>query len=85
MFNYGRMSTLEIVEEWGYYNDLLSSEEEVSERFDAEIAPAVVAKYGEDDTIAMNEAFNNWTDSLCKDGELHELQYENYEYVGRWA
>lgn len=85
MRNYNSLSILDIVEEWGYDNGLLSSEEEVSERFDENIAPFVIEQYSEDDRIAMNEAFNDWTDSLCKDGELHELQYENYEYVGKWA
>ena len=80
-----KKSTLRIIEEWGATEGLLSSEEEVSERFDESIAPFVIEAYGEDDKVAMNEAFNNWTDQLCKDGELHEFQYNNYEYVGRWA
>jgi hypothetical protein len=33
------------------------------------------------DTIAMCEAWNNYTDSLCKDGELTDLQYH---YCPAW-
>lgn len=52
----------------------------IREAFDAfttEILPAVVKTYGERDTIAMREAWNDYTDSLTKDGELNDLQY-NY-------
>lgn len=73
---------LYIVEALAEHKGFISSEEELSERFDRDVAPAVVAEYGEDDTVAINEAFNNWTDALCKDGEIHLEQYNNYCYVG---
>ena len=38
-----------------------------------------------DDGPAMREWFNNWTDSLCQDGQIHSLQYENYTNVGKYA
>lgn len=48
------------------------SEEDFSARFDAEIAPLVIEKYGPDDEPAMNEAFCNWVDDLQKNGEISE-------------
>ena len=31
-----------------------------------------------DDEIAINEAFNNYTDSLCKDSEISDYHYNNW-------
>ena len=76
---------LEIVEEFAHDNGLISSEEELSEKFDEEIAPSVVKQYGEDDEPAMNETFNNWSDSLRDEGQIHEEQYNNYCYVGKYS
>jgi len=66
-------------------NGLIDSEDALSERFDEEIADLVIEQYGEDDEPAMSEAFNNWSDSLCKDGEIHEVQYSNYCYTGDYS
>jgi hypothetical protein len=41
-----------------------------------EIRPHVVAQYGEDDQPALSESWNNYTDSLCKDGDLTALQIQ---------
>tara|TARA_Y100001951_G_C11198349_1_gene215637 strand:- start:540 stop:716 length:177 start_codon:yes stop_codon:yes gene_type:complete len=30
------------------------------------------------DYVAKREAWNNWTDSLCKDGKITSWQYENW-------
>lgn len=38
-----------------------------------------IAKYiRKDDEAALNEAFNNWTDALCKDGDITERQYDTW-------
>ncbi len=83
--NFANYDLLEIVEAFAEDNGLISSEEELSARFDDEILPYVIEKYGEDDQPAINEAFNDWTDILCKDGALHDEQYNKYCYVGRLA
>ena len=83
--NFHSVDLLEIVEFFAEDNGWIASEEELSERFDDEILPHVIEKYGEDDQPAINEAFNDWTDMLCKDGELHDEQYNKYCYVGRLA
>ena len=83
MTNFNKVDLLEIVEYWADSENLISSEEELSERFDSDILPLIIEQCGEDDEPAINEGFNDWSDSLCKDGELHEEQYNNYCYVGR--
>jgi hypothetical protein len=78
-------SALELVESWAEDWHCISSEEELSELFDSEIAPMVIAQYGENDEPAINEAFNDWTDGLCSDGVIHEEQYSSYCYVGKYS
>ncbi len=85
MLNWNRVEMLEVVELYAEDNDGIASEEELSKRFDEEVASYVVEKYGEDDSVAMNEAFNDWSDMLCKEGEIHEEQYNNYCYVGKYS
>lgn len=46
-----------------------------AEQFQNEIYDAIVAQYGPEDSCAMAEAWNDYTDSLCKDGQLNDLQY----------
>ena len=44
----------------------------------AEAVPALVEMYGRDDSVAFfSEDWNNYTDALCKDGELTNLQYKH--------
>lgn len=85
MTNWNKIDLLEIVEAFAADNGLIASEEELSERFDAEVLPLIIEQYGEDDAPAINEGFNDWSDGLCKDGELHPEQYSQYCYVGRLA
>lgn len=89
MVNFTGMTELQSVE--SYIEGLLDSsnnypdEQSLSDAFDENIAPLVIEQYGEDDEPAMNEAFNDWTDSECKEGNLHTCQYNNYCYVGEWS
>lgn len=53
--------------------------EEAVDSFTENILPIVVEQYGPDDTISQREAFNDWTDALCKDGEITQWQYENWD------
>lgn len=76
---------IEIIEAYAADNGGYDSEEALSAAFDDQIAPFVIEQYGEDDEPAMNEAFCDWTDSLCKDGVIHELQYQQYCYVGKYS
>lgn len=42
------------------------------------VAPAVITMYGSNDKAAMRTAFNDWTDQLCKAGEITERQYNTW-------
>lgn len=53
--------------------------EQICEIFEMEIAPLVRQEYGADDYIALREEFNNWTDALCKDGQITEEMYEDMD------
>jgi len=49
--------------------------------FETGILPFVTESYerdGEPDLPARSEAWNNWTDALCKDGEISDWQYANW-------
>ena len=40
--------------------------------------PYIVEAYGPQDKPAIREAWNNFTDMLCKDGEITLKQYETW-------
>lgn len=54
---------------------------EAFDSWESDIKPAVVAQYGADDSVALSESWNDYTDALCKDGELTALQYH---YCPSW-
>lgn len=85
MKSFKRFDLLEAIELWALDNDCIASEQELSDLFDQEIAPLVIAQYGENDHDAMIQAFNDWSDGLCKDDQLHDYQYNNYGYVGKYS
>lgn len=85
MINWKRVDLLELVEAFASDNGMIDSEQALSDRFDEEVSKSVIEQYGEDDTIAMSETFNDWTDALCKDGEIHPEQYSQYCYVGKYS
>jgi rubredoxin len=61
----------------------------IVERFKDEVLPMVrkiyerpLGEYDRDgriDTVARSEAWNNWTDSLCKEGVISAHAYENWD------
>jgi len=79
------ISELCAVESWASENNLIDSEQALSDLFDQDIAPHVIKQYGADDVPAMSEAFNNWSDSLVKDSQLHPEQYQEYCYIGKYS
>ena len=49
--------------------------------FTNEILPTIPTHSdGTIDTIASSEAWNNWTDSLCKSDIISDWQYENWSH-----
>jgi len=82
-------SPLDAVESFALDYGLIADESELSEQFDSMIdtcssAETLLMFNNASDQPMMCEAFNNWTDSMCKDGTIHDLQYNEYEYVGRF-
>ena len=52
-------------------------------QFEADILPFIQEEYEQDrepDWPARREAWNNWTDALCKDGLISDWQYENWTH-----
>lgn len=45
------------------------------EQFKECVLPFVFETYGKDDTIATEQEWSNYTDSLCNDGEITQTQY----------
>ena len=51
--------------------------------FEGFILPLVRQEYEQDgipDIPARREAWNNWTDSLCQNGQISDWQYENWSH-----
>ena len=57
-----------------------TKEKELRETFKADILPLVVEQYSADDEPAINEAWNNWTDGLQKDGEIPSYVCSNITF-----
>ena len=61
--------------------DTVMTRDEAIEIFDNHILPLVKQNMEQDgvpDIPARCEAFNNWTDAMCKDGQISDWQYENW-------
>ena len=51
--------------------------------FTAEILPMIQEQHEQDgipDMPARREAWNNWTDALCTDGQISDWQYMNWSH-----
>ena len=79
--NYNDETLLEMVELYANEMGYISSEAELSEQFDQMLSECC-PNFDLADEIALSEAFNDWADGLCKDGEIHPEQYSQYGYVG---
>ena len=80
--NFNNVDMLDIVEEYASMNNLIDSEEMLSLRFDQLLEEIDIDT---DDSDMIHQAFNDWSDGLCKDGEIHQEQYNNYTYVGKYS
>ena len=57
--------------------------DQACEIFREDILPMVIQAYeldGHRDGPARRETWNNWTDSLCKDGQISDWQYMNWSH-----
>ena len=80
-----QLGELRAIEQFAEYHGLIESESELSERFDNENEEWLEKMNNRGDQVAINEEFNNWSDSMCKDGSIHGKQYHEYCYVGKYA
>jgi hypothetical protein len=90
MRNYNDENLLDMVELYADECGLIDSEDALSERFDDEVMPGILETYGKpgvefEDTDMVTQEFNDWTDMLCKEGEIHPEQYNQYGYVGKYS
>jgi hypothetical protein len=46
--------------------------------YNTRIKPYVVARYGPQDKPALRQAWNDYTDQLCKAGKITQRQYERW-------
>jgi hypothetical protein len=53
---------------------------DAAQTFETDMLPALIEAYSADDTVAFSEAWNDWTDSLCKDGQISDWQYANWSH-----
>jgi hypothetical protein len=56
----------------------ITSQREARKEFNADVKPAVVARYGTSDRAALDEAWNDWTDMLRKDGRISARAYDSW-------
>lgn len=49
---------------------MITSQKAARQYFNEEFKPGIVAQYGHNDIPALDEAFNNWVDSMTKDGYM---------------
>lgn len=55
----------------------MTKKEAVAE-FKADILPHVIKQYGKNDKPAIEQAWNDWTDALCKNGRITQHQYDTW-------
>lgn len=46
--------------------------------FKENVLPHVIERFGKDDKPAISEAWNDYTDMLCKDRQITQKQYSNW-------
>ena len=92
--NFNNIDLIELVECYAEENNLIASEQELSDKFDEEVMPELLKAWHNDernqgrtfeDQCLVDESFNNWADMLCKEGEIHDAQYSQYCNVGEYA
>ena len=52
--------------------------EQAKADFEEHYKPHLVAEYGPDDTVAFSEGWNNYTDSLCENGQITQHAYDTW-------
>ena len=61
-----------------YMKERLCSKEQAILEFRKFILPQTIAKYGTNDSVAIREDWNNWTDALYKEGRITRKNVDNW-------
>lgn len=56
------------------------TKKEVLAQFKSSVLPAVISEYGDKDKPARDQAWNDYTDSLCKSGVITVKQYDSWSH-----
>lgn len=56
----------------------MATKAEIKTRFCAEVLPEILRVHGSDDKPALDQAWNDFTDMLCKAGEITSRQYSTW-------
>lgn len=64
-----------------FYND--PDDAELSRQFD-ELLEEIYPNGIPEDGPMLRETFNNWTDALCKDGQISDYTYNECQYAGKY-
>ncbi len=89
MRNYNDEDLLQMVEMYAETQGYISSEEELSDMFDNYLKDIldnmshIDAQRLLKDKPTLSELFGRYVDALCKDGEIHPIQYAEYSDKGR--
>ena len=62
-----------------YENDTMDFDE-LTAHVVENVVPFVVSQYGTDDADAVRQAVSDYTDMLCKDREISQWTYENWDF-----
>ena len=54
------------------------TKKEALAEFKRDVLPAVIQRYGKNDVPAKCEAWNDWTDALCKERRITSSQYSTW-------
>ncbi len=90
MRNYNDEELLQMVEMYAETQGYISSEDELSERFDSYLKDILDSMSHVDaqrllnDKPALSEMFGQYIYTLCKNGEIHPIQYAEYAYEGSY-
>lgn len=58
----------------------MATKAEIKTRFCDSILPGIIKRHGSDDKPALDQAWNDFVDMLCKDGEVTTHQAETWTH-----
>ena len=60
----------------------MATKKQIEKEFKEYVLPIIIKQEGKSKDLPMRkEAWNNFTDMLCKDGVITTNQYNNWDYI----